>query len=126
MPSEKLTQILLSKSPFSQDQISGMTDAEGWKWVYANKAPNKEKHFEVCFTGFSESDKGSLSQLAIDAGLVVVGSVTRSLSFLCVGPNPGLAKLQKAKKQQTTTGTLGEFKHFLETGEVPSMTGVER
>jgi|SRR5580700_224598 len=126
MPSEKLTQILLSKSPFSQDQISGMTDAEGWKWVYANKAPNKEKHFEVCFTGFSESDKGSLSQLAIDAGFMVVGSVTRNLSFLCVGPNPGLAKLEKAKKQQTTTGTSEQFKQFLETGEVPSKTGVER
>ena len=120
MPSEKLTQILLSKSPFSQEQISGMTDAEGWKWVYANKAPSKEKHFEVCFTGFSESEKGSLSQLAIDAGLMVVGSVTRNLSFLCIGPNPGPAKLEKAKKQQTTTGTLEQFKHFLETGEVPS------
>jgi hypothetical protein len=50
MPSEKLTQILLSKSPFSQEQISGMSDREGWKWVYANKAPSKEKYFEVCFT----------------------------------------------------------------------------
>jgi hypothetical protein len=61
MPSEKLTRILLSKSPFSPEQISVMTDAEGWKWVYANKEPTKEKHFEVCFTGFSDSEKALAS-----------------------------------------------------------------
>jgi hypothetical protein len=38
-----------------------MTDAEGWKWVYANKEPTKEKHFEVCFTGFSDSEKALAS-----------------------------------------------------------------
>jgi hypothetical protein len=42
--------------------------------------------------------------------------VTRNLSFLCVGPNPRATKFEKAKKQQTTTGTLEQFKHFLETG----------
>jgi len=120
MPSEKLTQILLSKSPFSQEQISEMTDREGWKWVYANKAPSKERHFEVCFTGFSESDKGSLSQLAIDAGFMVVTAVTRNLSVLCKGPNPGLAKLKKASDQGVSVLTLEQFKHFLQTGEVLS------
>jgi len=119
MPTEKLTRILLSKSPFSQEQISGMTEAEGWKWVYTNKAPVKEKHFEVCFTGFSDSEKGSLSQLAIDAGFMVVTAVTRNLSVLCTGPSPGPAKLEKASKQGVSVLTLEQFKHFLETGEVP-------
>jgi NAD-dependent DNA ligase len=97
-----------------------MTDAEGWKWVYANKAPAKEKHLEVCFTGFSDSEKGSLSQLAIDAGFIVVTAVTRNLTFLCAGPNPGPSKLEKASKQKgVSVLTQEQFMHFLETGEVP-------
>jgi BRCA1-like protein len=119
MPSELLTRILHSKSPFSPEEISLMTDAEGWRWVYANKVP-KEKHFEVCFTGFSASEKGELSQLAVDAGFMVVGSVTKNLSLLCIGPNRGPAKLEKAEKQKDTAiVTLEQFKLFLETGEIP-------
>lgn len=120
MPSEKLTRILLAKSPFSPEQISQMTEADGWRSVYRTNVHVKEKHFEVCFTGFSDSDKTSMSQLAMDAGFTVVGSVTRSLSLLCVGPNPGPSKVEKAKKQQCTVVTLEQFRHFLETGEVPS------
>ena len=120
MPSEKLTRILLSRSPFSQEQISLMTEAEGWQWVYTNNAPAKANHFEICFTGFSDSEKGLVSQIAIDAGFVVVGYVTRNLSILCTGPNPGPIKLEKASKQHATMiMTLEQFKKFLETGEVP-------
>jgi BRCT domain type II-containing protein len=120
MLTEKLTRILRSKSTFSEEQISQMTEGEGWRWVYRNGAPRKEKHFEICFTGFSASEKGSLSQLAADAGFMVVTAVTRRLSMLCIGPNPGPVKLEKAKQQQATTVTLEEFKHFLGTGEIPS------
>jgi NAD-dependent DNA ligase len=120
MPSEKLTRILLSKSSFSSQQISLMTEAEGWRWIYANKAPEKENAFEVCFTGFSDSEKGMVSQLAVDAGFMVVGSVTKNLSLLCVGSNPGPAKLEKARKHGVTVVTLEQFKQFLETGEVPA------
>jgi hypothetical protein len=122
MPSEKLTLILLSKSPFSKEQISLMTEGEGWSWVYAHKAPAKQKHHEICFTGFPDSEKGLLSQLAIDAGYMVVGSVTRNLSILCTGPSPGPMKLEKASKQRDTTATLTleQFKQMLKTGEVPA------
>ncbi|MFZ0885003.1 MAG: BRCT domain-containing protein [Candidatus Acidiferrales bacterium] len=120
MPTEKLTRILLAKSSFSPQQISVMTDAEGWRWVYANKAPVKGKHFEICFTGFSDADKASVCRLAITAGLSVVTTVTRNLSMLCVGPNPGPAKLENASKQGVCVVTLGQFKQFLETGEIPA------
>jgi NAD-dependent DNA ligase len=120
MPSEKLTRILLSKSPFSKEQIALMTEAEGWKWVYANKGPAKEKGVEVCFTGFDDDEKESVHQVGVDAGFTVVGSVTRNLSILCTGPNPGPAKLEKAAEQGVTVLTWEQFKHFLETGEVPS------
>jgi NAD-dependent DNA ligase len=120
MPTEKLTRILLAKSSFSPQQISVMTDAEGWRWVYANKAPVKGQHFEICFTGFSDAEKASACRLAITAGLAVVTSVTRNLSMLCVGPNPGPAKLEKASRQSLSIVTFEQFKQFLETGEVPA------
>src|SRR5258708_13206784 len=88
MPSEKLTRILLSKSPFSQEQISAMTDAEGWKRAYANNAPDTEKHFEVCFTAFSHSEKGSLSHLSIDSGFMFVTPLIPNFSILSTAPNP--------------------------------------
>jgi|SRR5690348_13738661 len=120
MPSEKLTRILRSKSPFSEEQISQMTDAEGWGWVYSNRPPAKKKSgTEVCFTGFCASEKQSLMRLATDAGLIVVTGVTEKLSMLCIGPNPGPAKLDKAKKRGVPLVTLEQFNLFLETGELP-------
>jgi NAD-dependent DNA ligase len=117
MPSEKLTRILLSKSSFLPEQISLMTEAEGWRWIYANKAPEKKKGFQVCFTGFSDSEKEMVSELAVDAGFMVVGSATKNLSLLCTGSNPGPSKLEKARKHGVTIVTLEQFKQFLETGE---------
>jgi len=121
MPSEKLARILRAKSPFSEEQISQMTDAEGWGWVYANNPPTKRKRSgtEVCFTGFGASEKQSLIRLATDAGLIVVTGVTEKLSMLCIGPNAGPAKLDKAKKRGVPLLTLEQFNLFLETGELP-------
>lgn len=125
MPSEKLTRILLSKSPFSEEQISQMADAEGWRWVYANAAPAKKHGIEVCFTGFSESEKTTVTQWAVEAKLAVVGSVTANLSMLCIGPNPGPAKLKKATSRGIPVVTLDQFKLFLETGELPLNTSTQ-
>ena len=99
-----------------------MTEAEGWRWAYTNNTPAKANHFEICFTGFSDSEKGLLSQLAIDAGFMVVGYVTRNLSILCTSQNPSKTKLEKASKQHATTMimTLEQFLQFLKTGEVPA------
>ena len=35
------------------EEISAMTDAQGWDWIYANAKPKKEKLTQVCFTGFT-------------------------------------------------------------------------
>lgn len=122
MPTEKLTRILLAKSPFSPEQIAQMTEADGWRWVYKDAPPREEKQLEVCFTGFSASEKGSLSQLAVDAGFMVVTAVTRNLTLLCIGPNAGPAKLEKAKQQKKTAiVTLEQFKRFMAGGELPSI-----
>lgn len=118
MPSEKLTRILKAKSPFSSEEIAAMSEVAGWDWVYANAKPKKEKLSQVCFTGFSATEKAALSAAAAEARLEVVGTVTIHLAFLCAGENAGPAKLQKAREQGTVILTRGDFEHLLETGEV--------
>ena len=119
MLSEKLTRILRSKSQFSKDRISQMTEKDGWRWVYKNKTPKNERCREICFTGFSESEKSDLSRLAMEAELAVVGSVTKNLSFLCVGQYPGHAKVEKATNQGVLIVTLDQIKQILQSGELP-------
>ena len=118
MASEKVSRILKAKSPFSAEQISTMSDTEGWDWIYANAKPRKDKLTQVCFTGFSAAEKNQLTALAQTANLEVVSSVTRNLAFLCVGENAGPAKLEKAKEQDNHILSKEQFLHLLETGEV--------
>jgi NAD-dependent DNA ligase len=120
MPSEKVTRILKAKSPFNEAEIAKMSDAQGWDWIYANAKPRKEKLTRVCFTGFSATDKAYLTSLAESANLEVVGSVTKSLAFLCVGENAGPAKLAKAQEQGNHILSKEQFMHLLETGEISS------
>lgn len=119
MPSEKLTRILKSKSSFSIDEINKMTETSGWDWVYSYAIPKKEKISSVCFTGFSQTEKLELTEMANNSRFRVVGSVSNSLSFLCVGENAGPAKLEKAKECGIVIMTRAEFIDFLETGEIP-------
>lgn len=119
MPSEKLTQILKAKSPFTAEEIKSLKEDEGWAWVYANAKPPKEKLSSVCFTGFSQAQKQELSTMAQAAHLRVVGSVYSSLAFLCAGDNAGPAKLAKAQEYGITVMNHAEFINFLETGEIP-------
>ena len=118
MASEKLTRILKAKSPFSTQQIESMSDSEGWDWVYSNAKPRKERLTQVCFSGFSATDKAELSAQAVESGLEVVGSVTKNLAFLCAGENAGPAKLEKAREQGVHVLTREEFTHLLDTGEI--------
>lgn len=118
MAGEKVTQILKSRSKFSAEQISEMSDAQGWEWIYANAKPKKEKLSQICFTGFSIAEKEELSALAKSTNLEVVASVTKSLAFLCAGDNAGPAKLKKATDQGTTVLTKDNFLHLIETGEI--------
>ncbi len=118
MPSTKLTNILKAKSPFSSERIAAMSETEGWNWVYANAAPRKDKSVQVCFTGFSASEKEELIELAREHKLAVATSVTKDLAFLCIGENAGPAKLAKATTQGVTLLTRVQFVHLLATGEV--------
>jgi NAD-dependent DNA ligase len=118
MAGEKVTRILKARSTFTEEQIEKLSDADGWDWIYANAKPRKEKLTQICFTGFSASEKVELMALALAAQLEVVSSVTKGLAFLCAGENAGPAKLQKANEQGNHIMTKEQFFHLLDTGEI--------
>ena len=122
--SDKLVRILRSKSAFSEAEIAKLTEAEGWNWVYANspvKSSADERALqEVCFTGMSTTQKDDLARAATASDMKVVTSVTKNLSYLVVGDEPGPSKLQKAEKQGTKVMSIEQFQRLLQTGELPS------
>ncbi len=120
MAGEKVSRILKAKSTFTAEQIADMPDAKGWEWIYANAKPRKEKLTQICFTGFSMSEKAELTALAQAAQLEVVSTVTIGLAFLCAGENAGPAKLQKATAQGNHIMSKEQFLYLLDTGEVTS------
>lgn len=114
--------MLRSKSSFTEEQINQLSEDEGWKWWYANNPPSREKSVgsEICFTGFGVTEKETLtSQASATTGLRVVSSVTKGLRYLCVGDNPGDAKVQKAKSQNVQLLDRLEFAQLIDFGELP-------
>jgi len=120
MPSEKLTAILRAKSPFSSHEIAAMSEAEGWRWVYQNKPARKDKTHEICFTGFSATERTELESLACHSGMKVKESVTTTLAYLCVGDTPGPSKIEKGKRQGVTFLSREQFFALLADGVLPS------
>jgi NAD-dependent DNA ligase len=117
--SPKLHQILKSKTNLTENEISLLSEAEGWNIVYSLNKP-KEKLQEVCFTGFTPNDREILEKLAEKYDFSVVKSITKHLSILCVGENAGPTKIEKAKMQNTNILTEKEFKSLVKTGEIPT------
>jgi NAD-dependent DNA ligase len=114
--------ILRSKTNLSDDQIAQLSDAEGWRLIYTLKPPKSQvqkKTNQICFTGFSPSEKDRLGQLATDDGWDVVKSVTQSLAYLITGANAGPAKLKKAREQNVIIMAEDQFAKFLQDGEPP-------
>lgn len=119
--SKKLTRILKSNTNLAEEQLETMTEREGWGIVYSlrPKSSIKESKVEVCFTGFSPSDKKELVEIAEDYDIHIAKSVTKSLMFLCCGNNAGPSKIAKAEKQGVKLINKDEFLNILETGEIP-------
>jgi NAD-dependent DNA ligase len=123
MAAERVTRILLAKSDLTPDQIAAMSDREAWGWLYTHFPPKSTRHKknaqQICFTGFSVTERKELESEAEEAHLEVVTSVTKSLRYLVTGPNAGPAKLQKAKEQEVVLMNAEQFRNMLETGELP-------
>ena len=64
----------------------------------------------VCFTGFTASEKDSLTKFAVHRNLRVVQSVTTNLHYLVCGPNAGPKKLEKATSQGVAIISEADFK----------------
>jgi NAD-dependent DNA ligase len=122
VPSEKVTQILRSKSDLSEEQIAAMSEREGWAWIYSHPAPKRpaDPRPEICFTGFLNTERDALETRARAANLKVVGSVTKHLRYLCTGEAPGETKLEKALIQGAVLLTVEEFEALLSAGKFPS------
>ena len=111
MVSDKVRRILISKgAPFDVEALEGMSDAEGWAWIYGHETPTPKKAPEICFTGFGPTEKVALEALAGRSGLHVAKTVTRNLAYLCVGANAGPAKRRKAEAQGAKIIDEGEFR----------------
>jgi DNA polymerase-3 subunit epsilon len=122
MAGQRVSLILKSRTDLSDEQISLLSDADGWRLIYALKPPKSQLHKktnQICFTGFSASEKDRLGQLATDDGLDVVKTVTQSLAYLVTGPNAGPAKLKKAREQDVIVMDEAQFAKFLQDGELP-------
>lgn len=122
MAGTKVTNILKSRSDLTDEKIASMTDAEGWKWIYKHHPPKKDPDKnkpQICFTGFRPAQKENLYDHAQQNGMKIVKSVTKKLSFLCIGENAGPSKMKKAKEQNIFIMNEQQFLQMLETGELP-------
>lgn len=120
MASKRVADILRSRSaPFTEEQIEAMTDRDGWSWIYGHDKVKKEfkapKLPEICFTGFPDKEKERLCILALEAGLLVKDSVTKSLALLVTGAFAGPSKLSKAEKQGCTITDEAGFLDFIQS-----------
>ncbi|WP_404389927.1 BRCT domain-containing protein [Pseudoalteromonas phenolica] len=79
----------------------------------------KERQLSICFTGFKAAIKKELETLATNNNLHVAKSVVQDLSFLCCGQNAGPKKIEKARVLGSIILTNEQFRHLVETGEIP-------
>ncbi|EMX2842123.1 TPA: hypothetical protein ACWXL4_003061 [Escherichia coli] len=120
---------------FRKDRILRMFDSEAalneafnaWNdelpltssdYIPPKKSTSKNK-FSICFTGFKQSDRARLTEIAINNNFDVKMDVSKSLFILCVGDNKGWRKVQKANDYGALILSEGQFLSFIDTGEIP-------
>ena len=81
------------------------------------QAPSNK--LEICFTGFTKSQKDILIEQAKNADMQVRDGVSKNLSFLCCGINAGPKKIESARDKGVLIIGASQFVHLLETGEIP-------
>lgn len=116
--SEKLTRILRSNTDLSELELNHLTERQGWDIVYELK-PKTERKVEICFTGFSPTEKSLLTKFAEENNFHIAKSITVNLNFLCCGENAGPSKIKKAEEQKVILLNAEEFRNLIETGEIP-------
>lgn len=79
----------------------------------------KDTRAEIVFTGFAKEARAELEAAAENAGLKVVKSSTKKLSYLVGGENAGPAKIVKAHEAGAFILSADEFYSLIATGELP-------
>lgn len=87
--------------------------------IVTHKSVKTSSDTEILFTGFPSVQRAVLENKADEAGMVVVKSVTKNLSYLCGGPTAGPAKLDKARSMGVWILNQPTFLLLIETGELP-------
>ncbi len=117
MPNPKLIQILRSKTRLSDEEIIGLTDAQGWKAIREAGTEQKTRREavrkpEICFTGFGFEEREELETQAVIKGLKVRKSVTKDLAYLVLGETPGEKKIEKAVQQGVEILRLDDYERL--------------
>jgi BRCT domain type II-containing protein len=115
---EKLELILRSKTGLTQEQISSISDGDGWRLVYEASPNRRADRVEICFTGFTAPEKEEMELIATRIGMTVVQQVNMNLRYLCIGDKPGPAKMDLAKQRRKKIISKDEFLLLVETGEL--------
>lgn len=74
---------------------------------------------QILFTGFASTLRVALEEKSASSGLHVCKTVTKFLSYLCIGPNAGPAKVEKSRAQNVYIIDENQLHLLLETGELP-------
>ena len=85
---------------------------------FPKKSASKDK-LSICFTGFKQSDRKRLTEIAVNNNFDVKMGVSKYLFILCVGDNKGWKKVQKANDYGALILSEGQFLSFIDTGEIP-------
>lgn len=120
----KINNILSTEKSYEEAQLEASVQQNDYEYKPPVRTPsrdnwnNKEEKFEVCFTGFTASDKSELNKIAEENGMFVRKGITQNLGLLVCGYNAGPKKMQEANKNDIprVVGLEG-FINFIETGE---------
>ena len=119
MASEKAARILRKReAPFTEGQIAAMSEREAWAWIFAADKKTREMHAQaklpqICFTGFTDSKREELTEIAQLAGFEVKDSVTKNLVILVAGENAGPSKIAKAEAQGCIVTDESGFRDYV-------------
>lgn len=117
---------------FRKDRVAEyLTGAESLQYPHSSPPPRPalaaapDLRPQVVFTGFAKVQRAALEAKAGESGLRVCQSVTKDLAYLCVGPNAGPTKIEKAMAQNVFILTENQLHKLLDTGELPEPDDIE-
>jgi BRCT domain type II-containing protein len=102
------------------ENVAAQLEAEGFEFDRPKPSRlSSPDTMDICFTGFTKSDKEEVVELAKNNGMEIRNSVTKHLDILCYGYNAGPKKLEKALAQGVMILNQNQLEALIETGEVP-------